>query len=126
MSYRSSRSSGYGYECSTERTEVLCRVIPGINTPGAVCTYPTEHNLALFTVIIVVFVKEISGVLVRWTTCNWLTNGLPKLSLITLSPPETAGYQVGRIYGGPPSISKPFHFLGIPRRVFYKFGMGNI
>ena len=30
------------------------------------------------------FVKVISGVLVRLTTCNWLTNGLPKLSLITL------------------------------------------
>ena len=36
-------------------------------------------------------VKEISAVLVRLTTCNWLTNSLPKLSLITLSPPETAG-----------------------------------
>ena len=37
------------------------------------------------------FVKVISGVLVRLTTCNVLTNSLPKLSLITLSPPETAG-----------------------------------
>eukprot|EP00904_Undaria_pinnatifida_P004473 jgi/Undpi1/14026/HiC_scaffold_9.g03677.m1 len=36
-------------------------------------------------------VKVISGALVRLTTCNWLTNSLPKLSLITLSPPETAG-----------------------------------
>ena len=33
------------------------------------------------------------------TTCKRLTNSLPKLSLITLSPPETAGYQVCRIYG---------------------------
>ena len=36
-------------------------------------------------------VKVISGVLVRLTTCKRLTNSLPKLSLITLSPPETAG-----------------------------------
>ena len=47
MSYRTSRSSGYGYECPTELTEVLCRVIPGVNTPGTVCTYPTEHNLEI-------------------------------------------------------------------------------
>ena len=32
-------------------------------------------------------------------TCKRLTSSLPKLSLITLSPPETAGSQVGRIYG---------------------------
>ena len=45
-------------------------------------------------VIFVLFcipVKVLSGVLVRLTTCNWLTDSLPKLSLITLSPPETAG-----------------------------------
>ena len=36
------------------------------------------------------YVKVISGVLVRLTTCKRLTNSLPKLSL-TLSPPETAG-----------------------------------
>ena len=41
----------------------------------------------------------INGVLVRLATCKRLTNSLPKLSLITLFPPETAGYQVGRIYG---------------------------
>ena len=46
MSYRNSRSSGYAYECPTEVTEVLCRVIPGVNTPGTVCTYLTEHNRA--------------------------------------------------------------------------------
>ena len=44
---------------------------------------------------------------------------IPKLGLITLSPPETAGYQVGRIYGCPDlSKSKRLHFLGIPGRVF--------
>ena len=39
-------------------------------------------------------VKElliVAGVLVRLTTCKRLTDSLPKLSLITLSPPETAG-----------------------------------
>ena len=29
------------------------------------------------------FVKVINGILVRLTTCNWLTHSLPKLSLIT-------------------------------------------
>ena len=44
----------------------------------------------------------ISGVLIRLTTCKRLTNNnsLPKVSLITLSPPETTGYQVGRILYG--------------------------
>ena len=44
MSYRTSRSSGYGYECPTELPEVLCRVIPGVNTPGVVGVFPTEHK----------------------------------------------------------------------------------
>ena len=52
------------------------------------------------------FVKVIRGVLVRLTTCKRLTNSLPKLSLITLPPPETAGYQVGRIYGRTCQLSK--------------------
>ena len=37
--------SGYGCECPTELTEVRCRVIHAVNTPGTACTYPTEHNL---------------------------------------------------------------------------------
>ena len=38
--------------------------------------------------------------LVHLTTCKKrFTNSLPKLSLIALSPLETAGYQVGRTYG---------------------------
>ena len=45
--YRTSRSSGYGHECPTEVTEVLCRVISGVNTPGTVCECPTEHNLEI-------------------------------------------------------------------------------
>ena len=42
---------------------------------------------------LVASVKVISGVLliVRLTTCKRLTKSLPKLSLITLPPPETAG-----------------------------------
>ena len=36
-------------------------------------------------------VKGISGVLVRLTACKRLTLRLPKLSRITLPPPETTG-----------------------------------
>ena len=42
--YRTSRSSGYGYECPTEVTEVLCRVIPSVNTPGMVLCAPYRRN----------------------------------------------------------------------------------
>ena len=35
--------------------------------------------------------QGISGVLVRLTTCKSVTNSLPKPTLITLSPAETAG-----------------------------------
>ena len=45
MSYRTSISSGYGYECPTEFTEILCRVIPGVNTPGTVLR--TLQNITL-------------------------------------------------------------------------------
>ena len=51
MSYRTYRSSGYGYECPAEFTEVLCRVIPGVNTRVWFCTCPTEYDLENFTVI---------------------------------------------------------------------------
>ena len=37
-----------GYEFSTELTEVLSRIIPGKNTPGMVCAYPTEPHLEMF------------------------------------------------------------------------------
>ena len=40
MLYRTYRSSGYGYECATKLTEVLCRVIPEVNTPGMVLYVP--------------------------------------------------------------------------------------
>ena len=51
--YRTSRISGYGYECPTELADVLCRVLPGVNTypgwiPGYGFEYPTEHNLGYF------------------------------------------------------------------------------
>ena len=56
LAYRTSRSSGYGYECPTELTEVLCRVIPGVNTPGMVCAYPTEPNLGIVCLVLCFFV----------------------------------------------------------------------
>ena len=42
--YRTSMSSGYAYGCPTEPTEVLCRVIPGVNTPGMVFCVPYRQN----------------------------------------------------------------------------------
>ena len=71
-------------------------------------------------------VKVISGVLVRLTACKRLTNSLPKLSLITLlPPPETAGQQVGRIYGRTCQLSKPFRFLGITGESIFQVRHGN-
>ena len=66
----------------------------------------------------VLVVKVISGVLVRLTTCKRLTKSLPRLSLITLSPPETAGENFGRIYGRTCHLSKPFHSLGYQGEYF--------
>ena len=40
--YRTSRRSGY--ECPTEVTEVLCRVIIGVNTPGMALCVPYRQN----------------------------------------------------------------------------------
>ena len=40
LAYRTYRSSGYGYGCPTELTEVLCRVIPAVNTSGMVLYVP--------------------------------------------------------------------------------------
>ena len=42
--YRTSRSSGYGYECPTELTEVLRRVLPGVNTPGMILCVPYRQK----------------------------------------------------------------------------------
>ena len=42
--YRNSRSSWYGYECPTEVTEILCRVTPGVNTPGVALCVPYRQN----------------------------------------------------------------------------------
>ena len=42
--YRISRRSGYGYECPAKVTEVLCRVIPGVNTAGMVLCVPYRQN----------------------------------------------------------------------------------
>ena len=38
--YRAYGSFGYGYEYPTELTEVLSRVVPGVNTPGMVWYVP--------------------------------------------------------------------------------------
>ena len=59
--YRMSGSSGYGYECRTGLTEVpgtgmnvlqnLQKFFVEVNTPGMVCTYPTEHNRVKISLI---------------------------------------------------------------------------
>ena len=41
--YRTSRSSGYGYVVSYI-TDVLCRVLPSVNTPGMVLCVPYRQN----------------------------------------------------------------------------------
>ena len=41
---RTPRSSGYGYQCPTEVTEVSCRVIPRVNTPGMALCVPYRQN----------------------------------------------------------------------------------
>ena len=42
--HRTYTSSGYGYECRTELTEVAVRVIPGKLARVRFCTYRTEHK----------------------------------------------------------------------------------
>ena len=59
---RTYRSSGYGCECPTELTEVLCRVIPGVNTPGMVLYVPYK------TQPLKVAVKFVS--LIHWPTTH--------------------------------------------------------
>ena len=55
------------------------------------------------------YVKILVGYLVRLTTCKRLTtNGLPKVSLATLSSPETAGRSAGYT-GGP--VNYPSRFI---------------
>ena len=58
-----------------------------------------------------IFVK----VLLRWAKGNRLTNRLPYLSLITLSPPGT-----DRIYGSTRDTNTRFQSLGI-RKYFFRF-----
>ena len=41
--HTNSKSSRYGYECPTELTSFFCLVKLAVNTPGTVCTYPTDN-----------------------------------------------------------------------------------
>ena len=92
-----------------------------ISSLQAVCDTPIIY------IYIMIHCSGVSGVLVNLTACKRLTDSLPKLRLITLSAPETAEYQVGRIYiRADLSISKRFHFLGIPGRLFFKFDTGQV
>ena len=70
--------------------------------------------------------QVISGVLVRLNTCKRLTNSLPKLSLINAPPRKNGGIAGRPDIRADLSISKRFHSLGIPGRVFFKFDMGKV
>ena len=67
-------------------------------------------------------------VLVHWATGKMLTNRLPKLGLITLSPPGTAGYSgPDRIY----IYGSTCHQLAVPfsgdlGRVLFRFGVEKL
>ena len=82
--------------------------------------YTTERGGGVgFLLVLGTYMLRNYGVLVRLTTCKRLTSSLPKLSLIILFPPETAGYQVGRIYGRTCQYPSGFiSFLGIPGSIF--------
>ena len=69
---------------------------------------------------VLVFVKVISGVLVRSTTCKRLINSLPQLSLIALFPPETAGYQVDRTYRRTCQYIQAVSFPGYTRESIFQ------
>ena len=57
--------------------------------------------------------------LVRWATGKRLTNRLPKLSLITLSPPLNSGF-LGLCMGPYVPTPKFFTISGDPGRVIYQ------
>ena len=80
-------------------------------------TTPKNHGLSTTP-----FVKALAG-LARLVICTRLTNSLPKLCLITLSPLKRRDSRSAGYAGGPVNISKPFHFLGIPGKAFFKFDM---
>ncbi|CAN0015528.1 unnamed protein product [Laminaria digitata] len=63
--------------------------------------------------------------IVCWATGKWLTGHLPKLSLITLSPPWNGEViQDDRICGLPCHQPRRFQFLGI-QKYFCRFDMGK-
>ena len=59
--YRTYRSSGYGYECHAELTEVLCRVIPGQIPRIRFCMYPTYRTqIESFALVVGVHVAAVA------------------------------------------------------------------
>ena len=70
-----------------------------------------------------VYAKELVS---RLTTCKRLSTSLPKLSLVTLFPPETAGYQVGRIYGRTCQYPSGLISWGYRGEYFWNLDMGKV
>ena len=68
--YGTSTSSGHGYECPAELTEVIRRVIPAVNTAGMVCAYRTEHDLGYLSCFLAM--NEYNGCSVETTWCIFI------------------------------------------------------
>ena len=65
--------------------------------------------------------------LVRWANGKRLTDRLPKLSLIALSRPGTAGYSgPDRIYGSTCHQQLAFLISGDPGRVIFQVRQGEV
>ena len=95
------------------------------NPTIALCTLPFKrHDLCPITdftyVLEEVYMTPVSvKALVRWATGKRSTNRLPKLSLITLSPPLNSGI-LGLRMGPYVPTPKFFTFSGDPGRVIYQ------
>ena len=66
-----------------------------------------------------------SGILVRLTTCKRFTDSIPKLSLTTIFPPETAGYQVGQTYRRTCQYIQAVSFPGYTGESIFQIRLGE-
>ena len=71
MSCRTYRSSGYGHECPTKLTQVLCRVIPGVNTPAMVLYVPYRTQRLKFPLMVEVEVSIASIICRLYDHIRW-------------------------------------------------------
>ena len=71
MSHRTHRSSGYGHECPTKLTQVLWRVIPGVNTPAMVLYVPYRTQPLKFPLMVEVEVSIASIICRLYDHIRW-------------------------------------------------------